>query len=29
VKEVVDSEDVNLWKEAMIDEMASLQKNEA
>jgi len=29
VKEVVDSEDGKLWKEAMIDEMASLHKNEA
>ena len=29
VKEVVDSEDGKLWKEAMVDEMASLQKNEA
>jgi len=29
VKEVVDSEDGKLWKDAMVDEMASLQKNEA
>ena len=29
VKEVVDSEDGKLWKEAMVDEMASLYKNEA
>ena len=29
VREIVDSEDVKLWKEAMIDEMASLHKNEA
>eukprot|EP00253_Pinus_taeda_P016346 PITA_16346 len=29
VKEVVDSEDGKLWKEAMVDEMTSLQKNEA
>eukprot|EP00253_Pinus_taeda_P031811 PITA_31811 len=29
VKEVVDSEDEKLWKEAMVDEMASLHKNEA
>ena len=29
VKEAVDSEDGKLWKEAMIDEMASLHKNEA
>ena len=29
VKEVVDSEDGKLSKEAMVDEMASLQKNEA
>jgi len=29
VKEVVDSEDGKLWKEAMVDEMASLHKNEA
>eukprot|EP00253_Pinus_taeda_P001900 PITA_01900 len=28
VKEVVDSEDGKLWKEAMVDEMASLHKNE-
>eukprot|EP00253_Pinus_taeda_P028817 PITA_28817 len=27
--EVVDSEDGKLWKEAMVDEMASLHKNEA
>jgi len=29
VKEVVDSEDGKVWKEAMVDDMASLQKNEA
>eukprot|EP00253_Pinus_taeda_P025839 PITA_25839 len=29
VKEAVDSEDGKLWKEAMLDEMASLHKNEA
>eukprot|EP00253_Pinus_taeda_P027032 PITA_27032 len=29
VKKVVDSEDGKLWKEAMVDEMASLHKNEA
>jgi len=29
LKEVVDSEDGKLWKEAMVDEMASLHKNEA
>eukprot|EP00253_Pinus_taeda_P022018 PITA_22018 len=29
VEEVVDSEDGKLWKEAMVDEMASLHKNEA
>eukprot|EP00253_Pinus_taeda_P018497 PITA_18497 len=29
VKETVDSEDGNLWKEAMVDEMESLHKNEA
>eukprot|EP00253_Pinus_taeda_P002828 PITA_02828 len=29
VKEAVDSEDEKLWKEAMVDEMASLHKNEA
>jgi len=29
VKEVVDLEDGKLWKEAMVDEMASLHKNEA
>ena len=29
VREVVDSEDGKLWKEAMVDEMASLHKNEA
>eukprot|EP00253_Pinus_taeda_P027415 PITA_27415 len=29
VKEGVDSEDGKLWKEAMVDEMASLHKNEA
>ena len=29
MKEVVDSEDGKLWKEAMVDEMASLHKNEA
>ena len=29
VKEEVDSEDGKLWKEAMVDEMASLHKNEA
>ena len=27
--EVVDSEDEKLWKEAMVDEMESLHKNEA
>jgi len=29
VKEVVDSEDGKLWKEAMVDEMAYFHKNEA
>eukprot|EP00253_Pinus_taeda_P013181 PITA_13181 len=29
VKEAIDSEDGKLWKEAMVDEMASLHKNEA
>eukprot|EP00253_Pinus_taeda_P033728 PITA_33728 len=29
VKELVDSEDGKLWKEAMVDEMASLYKNDA
>eukprot|EP00253_Pinus_taeda_P029034 PITA_29034 len=29
VKEAVDSEDEKLWKEAMVDEMASLHKNDA
>ena len=29
VREAVDSEDGKLWKEAMVDEMASLHKNEA
>eukprot|EP00253_Pinus_taeda_P035451 PITA_35451 len=29
VKEVVDSEDGKLWKEAMVDEIESLHKNEA
>eukprot|EP00253_Pinus_taeda_P025110 PITA_25110 len=29
VKEAVDSEDGKLWKEAMVDEMASLHRNEA
>ena len=29
MKEAVDSEDDKLWKEAMVDEMASLHKNEA
>ena len=29
MKEVVDSEDGKLWKEAMVDEMTSLHKNEA
>ena len=29
VREVVDSEDGKIWKEAMVDEMASLHKNEA
>eukprot|EP00253_Pinus_taeda_P024701 PITA_24701 len=29
VKEAVDSEDGKLWKEAMVDEMASLHKSEA
>eukprot|EP00253_Pinus_taeda_P035263 PITA_35263 len=29
VKEAVNSEDGKLWKEAMVDEMASLHKNEA
>jgi hypothetical protein len=29
VKEAVDSEDGNLWKRAMEEEMASLDKNEA
>ena len=29
VREVVDSEDGNLWKRAMEEEMASLNKNEA
>ena len=28
-REAVDSEDGKLWKEAMVDEMASLHKNEA
>jgi len=28
VKEAVDSEDGKLWKEAMVDEMTSLHKNE-
>ena len=28
VMEVVDSEDGKLWKEAMVDEMESLHKNE-
>ena len=28
VREVVDSEDGKLWKEAMVDEMTSLDKNE-
>ena len=28
-REVVDSEDGKLWKEAMVDEMASLHKNDA
>jgi hypothetical protein len=29
MKESVDSEDGKLWKEAMVDEMASLHNNEA
>ena len=29
VKEALDSEDGKLWKEAMVDEMASLHKNES
>ena len=29
MKEVVDLEDGKLWKEAMVDEMAYLHKNEA
>ena len=29
MKESVDSEDEKLWKEAMVDEMVSLHKNEA
>ena len=29
VKEAVDLEDGKFWKEAMVDEMASLHKNEA
>ena len=29
VREVVDSEDGNIWKRAMDEEMASLDKNEA
>ena len=29
VRKVVDSEDGKFWKEAMVDEMASLHKNEA
>ena len=29
IKDAVDSEDGKLWKEAMVDEMASLHKNEA
>ena len=29
VREAVDSEDGNFWKEAVVDEMASLHKNEA
>jgi len=29
VKEAMDSEDGKLWKEAMVDEMASLHKNKA
>ena len=29
MKEAVDSKDGKLWKEAMVDEMASLHKNEA
>eukprot|EP00253_Pinus_taeda_P034125 PITA_34125 len=29
MKEAADSEDIKLWKEAMVDEMASLHKNEA
>ena len=29
VREAVDSEDGKIWKEAMVDEMASLHKNEA
>ena len=29
VREAIDSEDGKLWKEAMVDEMASLHKNEA
>ena len=29
MKEAVDSKDGKLWKEVMVDEMASLHKNEA
>ena len=29
MKEEVDSQDRKLWKEAMVDEMTSLHKNEA
>ena len=29
MKEAVDLEDGKLWKESMVDEMASLHKNEA
>ena len=29
VKEVVDSKDSDLWKKAMVEEMGSLEKNEA
>ena len=29
MKEAVDSQDGKLWKEAMVDEMASFHKNEA
>ena len=29
IREVVDLEDGKIWKEAMVDEMASLHKNEA